>query len=306
MLDLVHVRSFVALAAELNFSRAARRLNMTQPPLSRQIRLLEEHLGSKLFDRTSQSVALTAAGRKFLPEAQALLRQVEDMEALVRENAQEPEGKVRLGFYGAACFRLLPSLMVEISRVYPRIEMELRELNATQQIDAFSFGELDIGLARPTVLASGLRAQIALREALLVALPKDHPLTTRTTLRPEDLHQQPFIAYGTGGPYLHSLQRSIFAQHGITPRITQSLAHAETILSLVGAGLGIAIVSSHARHAARENLVFRPMTGFKIDEAITHKITRADMRKPAVKLISQLICEVGRRLEMDERLPKVR
>ncbi len=297
MLDLVHLRSFIALASELHFGRAAQRLNMTQPPLSRQIRLLEEHLGRRLFDRNSQSVELTAAGLRFLPEAQTLLRQASEIEALLREDTGEPEGKLRMGFYGAASFRLLPSLMAELTRTYPRVTMELRELNAAQQINAFGFGELDIGLIRPTVLSPGLQAEVALREELLVALPCDHPLTAKSRIHPQDLDDVPFVAYGPEGPYMHSLQQAIFAEHAIAPRIVQALAHAEAILSLVSVNMGLAIVSGHAMHAPRENVTFRPLAVCKVNEALTHVITRKDARRPLVKLVAQLAREVGARLK---------
>lgn len=297
MLDLKQVRSFVALAAELHFGRAAQRLNMTQPPLSRQIRLLEEQLGAQLFERTSHSVALTLAGSKFLPEAQSLLQKAEEIEEFLKMPSDTPEGTVRLAFYGAASFRLLPKFMTEINKKYPKIQLKLRELNAIQQIQAFTFGELDLGIARPTVLAHGLTTDIAFRERLVAAIPENHPLASKQVILPEDLNNQSFIAYGPEAPYLHSLLQSLFAQHGITPRVTQYLSHADAVLSLVGVGLGIAIVSEHAKYAARENIVFRPLTDFVISEAITHVISRADNKKPVVKTVSDFLMEIGQTLD---------
>lgn len=303
MLDLVHLRSFVALAAELHFGRAARRLNMTQPPLSRQIRLLEDYLGTRLFDRTSQSVALTAAGRNFLPEAQALLQHAEDAETLARKASSELEGQIRIGFYGSASFRFLPMIMARIAQIYPRVEVKLRELNAVQQVDAFSFGEIDLGLARPTALPSGLSAEIGLREPLLLALPRDHLYLKKRALRPADLHDMPFIAYGPGAPYLHSIQKAIFAEHRFSPKTVQSLSHADTILSLVDIGMGLAIVPGHARHIARANLTFRSVARISRAPALTHILTRDDHRNPAIGKISALIREVGQQLEMEANVP---
>lgn len=302
MLDLVHVRSFVALAAELHFGRAAQRLNMTQPPLSRQIRLLEDYLGTRLFERTSQSVALTPAGRNFLPEAQALLQHAEDAEALAREVSHELEGQIRIGFYGSASFRFLPLIMARIAQVHPRLEVTLRELNAVEQVKAFSFGEIDLGLARPTAVPPGLRAETGLREPLLLALPLDHALMRKSRLTPADLHDQPFIAYGPEAPYMYALQKTMLAEQRIFPRIVQFLSRADAILSLVDIGMGLAIVPGHARHIARENLGFRSMSGLGQVTAVTHILTREDSRNPAIDRIATLVREVGQQLEAEARL----
>lgn len=293
MLDLAHLRSFVAVASELHFGRAAQKLHMTQPPLSRQIRLLEERLGHKLLDRSSQGVELTAAGARFLPEAQGLLQRAQDLESMMREDVCSPEGRLRMGFYGAASFHLLPSVMSEMARHFPRVTVELKELNAAQQIDAFNFGDIDIGLARPTSLPPRLTSSIVLREDLLVALPDDHPLAVRTTLRPEDLHGEPFIAYGTMGPYMHSVQQAIFAQNAVAPKVIQALAHAEGILSLVSVGLGLSVVSGHAICVQRRNVAFRPLVDHGTSQALTHIVTHRETQRPLVNQITQFIRDVG-------------
>lgn len=297
MIDLVHVRSFVVLATELHFGRAARRLNMTQPPLSRQIKLLEHFLGTTLFDRTSQAVNLTPAGRNFLPEAQSLLQHAEDLTAQMRQVSVEPEGRVRMGFYGAASFRLLPRVMARMAQVYPRVQMILKEMNAAQQLEAFALGELDLGLARPTTMPAGLTASVALREPILLAMPRDYPLARRRIVRPADLQDQPFIAYGPEAPYMHSVQQAIFADHRVAPHIIQSLAHAQAILSLVGIGMGLALVSGDARHASNENIVLRTIPGLRYAEALTHILSRKDGRNPTITLVAELIGEVGKQLE---------
>jgi len=293
VLDLSNLRCFVAVASELHFGRAAQKLHMTQPPLSRQIRLLEERLGQRLLERNSQTVELTAAGLRFLPEAQYLLQRAQDLEAMMNETGDEPEGRLRMGFYGAASFYLLPSIMVAMAKHYPRVTLELKELNALQQIDAFGFGDIDIGLARPTSLTPRLTSSIVLREDLVVALPDDHPLAERATIRPQDLEGEPFIAYGPKGPYMHSIQQAIFAQNAVAPKIIQSLAHAEGILSLVSVGLGLSVVSGHAICVQRRNVTFRPLVESGTSQALTHIVTRRETQRPLVDQITRFICEVG-------------
>ncbi|MDH2325781.1 LysR substrate-binding domain-containing protein [Cereibacter sp. SYSU M97828] len=297
MLDLVQVRSFIAVATELHFGRAARRLNMSQPPLSRQIRLLEDYLGAQLFERSSQRVALTPAGRAFLPQAQALLTHAGAVESSARQGGEAVEGSVRLGFFGTAAFRLLPRIIAAAARQYPRIGFQLREMNAVGQMNAFAFGELDIGIVRPIEHPPGLEVQVLMRERMLLALPRGHRLA-RGPLRVADLTGQPFIGYSTDAPYLHQFQTSLFQALGIRPDEQHRLAHSPAILSLVGAGLGLALVTEQARHVATEGVEFRPLPLPQDRLALTHLVARPDMRPPVAR-IHALIAEVAREVEAE-------
>lgn len=299
MLDLNQVRSFIAVATDLHFGRAARRLNMTQPPLSRQIRLLEDYLGSQLFARENKSVSLTPAGINFLPEARALLARAEEAEAVVRRTDQIAEGQVRLGFYGAASFRLLPRIMARAAQLYPGIRILLREGSALQQLDAFSFGELDLGIVRPTKAPASLNVTVALQERLLLALPRGDLLTRRKQVRLSDLNGRRFIAYDLNAPYLHGLQQTLFGGHGVRPDVVHALGNAPAILSLVGVGLGAAIVPEHARFGGTADVVFRPIANLVGERAQTHLLERSGTRNPAVAMIHDVVLEVGRTLETE-------
>lgn len=299
MLDLVQIRAFIAVATELHFGRAARRLNMTQPPLSRQIRLLEQHLGAQLLERSSKSVSLTPAGISFLPEARALISHAEDVEAIGRRGPGEQEGTVRLGFYTAACARLLPRVMARAEQTYPGIRVLLREGSAAALLDAFAFGELDLGIVRPTNPPKNLSVHVAMSERLLLALPPGDELARRRKVRLLDLEGRRFIAYEARAPYMHALQNSIFAQHGVRPRIVHALSNAQAILSLVGVGLGAAILPEHACHVSGEGTVFRALENLGEERAKTHLLMRSDARDPAVDLIHALILEVGGAIEAE-------
>lgn len=301
MIDLTQVRSFVAVAAELHFGRAARRLNMTQPPLSRQIRLLEDYLGARLFDRTAKSVTLTPAGRTFLPQAQSLLNHANEAESSIRQTTQT-EGTVRLAFFGLAAFRLLPRIMARATQQYPRIALDLREMNAVSQINAFAFGELDLGIVRPmTPPPPALTMDTILRERLLVALPHGHALTRTQTIRLSDLNNQPFIAYSTEAPYLHQLQRALFTAHQIHPVEQHRLAHSPALLSLVAIGLGIAVIPEQARHAVMEGVTFRPLALPAPTYALTHLVSQTGLRRPPVDCIHRLIAEVCATIESEDQ-----
>lgn len=294
MIDLVQVRSFVAVATELHFGRAARRLNMTQPPLSRQIRLLEEYLGARLFDRSARAVTLTPAGRAFLPQAQALLTHANAVESAARDVAEEVEGTVRLAFFGSVAFRLLPRIMTRAVQQYPRIAFDLREMNAIGQMNAFAFGELDLGIVRPIDAPAGLDVQVLMQERMLVALPRGHHIGRLRTVRPADLTDLPFIGYSPDAPYLHRFQQTL----DIAPRVLHRLAHSPAILSLVGAGLGLAIIPEQARPAAPEGVEFRPLSLPPDRRALTHLVAHMPLRPPVAR-IHRLIAEVAREVEAE-------
>ncbi|NSY99547.1 LysR family transcriptional regulator, partial [Agrobacterium tumefaciens] len=149
MLDLGQVRSFVAIAAELNFSRAARRLNMTQPPLSRQIKLLEQELDVTLFERTSRSVVLTPAGVAFLAEARKLLEQGDAAVTATRRAARGSAGAVKIAFVGASTYSFLPRFISRARTATPQVELELVQMETAEQLQAINAGDIDLGLSRP-------------------------------------------------------------------------------------------------------------------------------------------------------------
>lgn len=295
MLDLVHLRSFVTLASELHFGRAARRLNMTQPPLSRQIRQLEDYLSVQLFERTSHSVALTSSGRSFLPEALGLLRQCAEIEQAVRKLNPEKEGEITVGFIGAASYSFLPRFLVTVARQYPAITINLKELTAAQQLSALEFGEIDLGIVRPVMGLNQkeFESEPVMREELSVVLPLQNPLAQRQRLSLEDLRNEPFIMYHPDAPYLHDLLTDAFYAAGVFPPVVQSLTHAHAILSLVSVGMGVAIVPEEARNACFDNVVFRPIVlkdGITVDLTV---IYRRDTRNSAVPLLLEVAKAAG-------------
>jgi DNA-binding transcriptional LysR family regulator len=293
MLDLIHIRSFVALATELHFGRAARHLNMTQPPLSRQIQRLEEYLGTQLFIRTSHSVEPTAAGRNFLPEAIALLRRSAEAEQVARQAKPSKAGALTLGFIGASTYGLLPRLIAAASSKIPFVAITLKEMTSIEQINALAFGEIDMGLVRAVAANSEIESEPVAYEDFLVALPLQNPLAQRQRLTLEDLGNEPFIMYHQDAPYLHGVLMSAFRMARVFPPVVQSLTHAQAILSLVSVGLGVAIVPEDARHASFDNIVFRPIRLGNGVRAEMHVICRADNRNFAVPLLRDLAKAIG-------------
>lgn len=259
MLDLGQVRSFVTVASELNFSRAARRLNITQPPLSRQIKLLEQRLDVTLLERSSRRVVLTPAGLAFLSEAQKLLEQSDAAVTATRRAARGSAGTVKIAFVGAATYSFLPKFISQTRAAAPQIELELVQMETSEQLQAINAGEIDLGLSRPLAGVPHLEHLCVAREAMMLAIPRAHPLAAKRRPALDALDGEPFITFSSPARYLHDKLAKLMGESRVAPRIVQSMTHSQAILSLVSAGIGLAIVPAGTQNACFDNVVFRPM-----------------------------------------------
>ena len=195
MFEISQLRCFLAVAEELHFSRAAERLNMTQPPLSRQIRLLEHHVGARLLERSSRAVRLTAAGKAFFPEAARILRLAEEATFTARRVAKGEQGTLAIGFTGGAGYSLLPEVVRRVRQQSPGVALTLKELVSTVQVEALNAGQIDLGLMRPHALNAELESALLATEALMVAIPKDDADAWPLAPTLADLHGRPFVMY---------------------------------------------------------------------------------------------------------------
>jgi DNA-binding transcriptional LysR family regulator len=242
-LELIHLRCFVALAEELHFGRAAARLNMTRPPLSRQLQQLEHVLGIPLVERSSRFVRLTAAGKAFLVEARAILRLSEEAVVTARKVAQGEGGIIRLGFIPATSYSLLPRLVAFAAAEMPHVQFVLKEMVTQDQADALGAGRIDAGILRMPIDRRGLEAVAISREPFVVAVPAGRSLAGGRTLTIKDLDRQPLVMYApTESRYHHDLVSSLFRVAGVRPNFVQYAREIHTMLALVGAGLGVALV----------------------------------------------------------------
>ncbi|WP_432691430.1 LysR family transcriptional regulator [Pseudooceanicola sp. C21-150M6] len=294
-MDLTQLRSFVTLARELHFGRAAQKLNMTQPPLSRQIRKLEESLGVTLFDRTSHSVELTAAGRDLLPEATEILQRCAQLTETARAGADRPAGALRMGFIAASTYRYMPMLLAQAAQDFPNLQISLFEMTAAQQLDALALGEIDIGLVRPVVPPSQVETLPVWTEQLAVVLPLDNALARKRRITMPDIRNERLVSFQAMAPYMHQMLDGIFRSEQVFPQIAQQVAHAQSILSLVSVGLGIGIVPQDARYASFDNIVFRPLILKRPVQAELHLIHWRDTRNRAVHQLAELARVVGQR-----------
>jgi DNA-binding transcriptional LysR family regulator len=256
-MDLRVLRYFVTLADTLHFGRAAAALSMSQPPLSRQIRAFEDELGVELFLREPRGVRLTPAGTALLPQARRLLREADALTAGARELAPGEVGVVRLGFISTAAHNVLPRVLPAFRRTRPGIRLTLVEATTDAQLTGLRDDTLDAGVVVPPVPVP-LRCEVLLREPLIAALPRTRRWPRRLPL--ETLADEPFILFPRrAAPGLYDLIVGLCARAGFVPRIEQEAIQMPTIVSLVGAGMGVALVPASLARVRQTDVVYRPL-----------------------------------------------
>jgi DNA-binding transcriptional LysR family regulator len=260
MFELSQLRCFVAVAEELHFHRAAAKLHMTQPPLSRQIQLLEHKLGLLLLLRGSRSVRLTPAGEAFLRDARRMLQLAEAAALRARRIALGESGQITLGFTAASSYGFMPRLVSLIRAKLPEVTLNLREMVSLDQMEALQSGGIDLGLLRPISRRLGVLTVPVQREPLLLALPQTHPLAALERVAVAELAGEPLITYPPmEGRYLHDVVAALLRLSGVVPDRVQHISQTHSILALVGAGLGIALVPQAAARLRPREVVLRPL-----------------------------------------------
>ncbi|CAM5797879.1 LysR family transcriptional regulator [Rhizobacter fulvus] len=261
-------RQFLTLAQTLHFGRAALQLHITQPPLTQAIQQLEQRLGARLFERTRRSVALTPAGAALVEPARQLLLQAAALQARARDAAAGDIGLVRLGFISTVGFGPLPLWLRAFRAQCPGIAVELIEATSDVQARAFERGEIDAGFMlhapgqSPDLPSTPARAQrLSLGvEALVLALPEGATWATGRRLRPRDVLDQPLVIFPRSAtPSLYDAVLAFYQRHGVTPAIAQQATQMQTIVNLVSAGLGIALVPQAVTQLQRPGVVYRPL-----------------------------------------------
>ena len=255
-IELRHLRYFVTVAEELHFGRAAQRLRVSQPPLSQQIRKLEEMLGYPLFNRTSRSVSLTVAGETFFESARRTLRNVQRNIEETRSIGRGEVGSLHIGFVGSGMLTSLPSVFGAYREAYPRVRLHLHESFTARVIEGLDNGTLDAGILRDSDPVNGLDVTTIFSEPFVAVLPANHPRARQKSISPAVLRDEPFVYYPpSAGARAFEKPFAMFEQYGFRPRIVQEASHWLTILRLIGAGLGVSIAPQCVRRIASPDVV---------------------------------------------------
>ncbi len=292
MPTLRQLRYFVAVARELHFGRAARRLHMTQPPLSAQIQRLEDELGVSLLERNRRSVLLTEEGRFFLDEAERILEGVDQAIRRMEEVKEGIRGTLRIAFVGSSGFVVLPTILKHFRREYPAVKLVLVEMTSAEQQLALPEGSVDVGIARePSGSAELLEVAIG-SESMVVALPSGHSLAAEPRVRLADLRDQDFIFQprSTGLRY-HDLLLSACREAGFSPRIVQEANHLQTHVNLVASGMGLSLLPESVRVLRMPGLVYRELEGPPVRTTTVLARVRTDPRP-----LPRQFTEITRRL----------
>jgi DNA-binding transcriptional LysR family regulator len=260
-MELRHLRYFIALAEELHFGRAALRLHIQQPPLSRQIQLMEAELGFPLFERSRRRVELTPAGRALLGRARQVFDALDAAIHDARSASEGESGRLVVGYPSSLAYSGLTELLRAFRTRFPAVELALRELSPGEQIDALKAGGLDVGFVRSSVDDPALGAELVRRESLMVVLPDDHRLAAQRTIPLEALRHEPFVMFPRArGPAFFDQLMGLCHAAGFAPHIVQEAPQLD-IISMVAAGFGVSIMPSSMRNFRRPGLSFRAIVG---------------------------------------------
>ena len=261
-MELRQLRQAVMLAETLNFTRAAERLHMAQPPLSASIRKLEDELGVSLFDRLPSGVRVTPIGELVLRDARLALFHADQLRRTAKDGASGQQGSLRLGFTGSAAFELVPTLLQAFRLEYPQVVIEVFESTTVELLRRVESQATDVALvAYPVIDSTHVSVELLRYERLVVAVRSDSPLASKKSITLEDIAQEPLIIHSrTRAPHMHSVILLAFQQAGLQPNVVQEAVQVNAMLGLVEGGLGIAFVSSTVEGRVSKNITLLPLT----------------------------------------------
>ena len=256
-----HLWLFLVVAEELHFGRAAKRLNMSQPPLTEQIQILEQSLKVKLFERSRRGTKLTPAGAAILPAVRKFADQLERLEFAVREAVAGQRSMLTIGAISTAMVEVLPSLIVKMKATHPDVTISMREIDSVEAAPLLQAGDIDIAFARlEGELGDGIQSLPLREDRLAVALPKEHHLAERTRIPLTSLAQEDFVMFyrRVSPSYFDSLV-SACRDAGFAPRVVHEVSSVASQIAFVGCGQGVALIPAAMKKMASETCVVRPL-----------------------------------------------
>lgn len=293
MFTFDQLNSFVVLADELHFGRAAERLNMTQPPLSRQIQKLEAELDFALFDRTKRAVSLTAAGRAFHAEAQKILSIADASRSMAKRIAEGAAGEIKIGITATGIMELLGEILARLDEHAPQLTVDIQEMVSQDQISAVLRGAIDIGFVREVPDSVELESLLVRREPLIAAISSRHRLgVTSRPLRVAELEHERVLTYSPDqARYFRVLVDTVLAAVPTTP--SQEITQVHSMLSLVAANKGIALVPQSAAKLRMSGIAFRPIAEHPDPKVKLRAVWRADNSNPVFRTAHAVLTEMN-------------
>ncbi|MDF6046400.1 LysR family transcriptional regulator [Streptomyces sp. JH14] len=290
-LPLPQLHAFTVLAEELHFGHAAARLGIAQPPLSQQIRRLEDKVGHALFHRAPGRVTLTAAGRELLPAARRALTDLADGLSAARAVGSGRAGRLRIGFAASLALTVLPGMLRTFRDRYPDVHLDIHEMTSAPQVAALHDGTIDIGLLRePSADETELAFKTVLTEPFVAVLPAAHPLAAQRTVPLDQLADSPFVLLPREvGPQLHDRITGLCTEAGFTPHVTQRAVEWQTVCALVETGLGVSLAPASIRRIRLKGVAFR---GIEPGDART-RVAVAWRKNDQNPLVASLLATIG-------------
>jgi DNA-binding transcriptional LysR family regulator len=260
-IELRHLRYFLAVAEELNFGRAAERLSITQPSLSRQIQNLEKELKIILFERNQRQIKLTAPGQIFLTEAEQILLRFDQGIQTIKKASRGEIGQLTVGFQGSSVYDIIPVSIKSFRDRFPEVEIIMQHMTTSEQVIAIAENNLDVGFVTPPITDADLKVEILLQEPLVLALPENHPLAARSEISITALANEPLIlASRDRGCGLHEQIFDIYQRAGLHANVVCAAREMQVILGFVAAGIGISLLPSHVKNFQRTGVIYRVLT----------------------------------------------
>lgn len=291
--EFFQMRCFIAVAEELSFRRAAHRLNMTQPPLSRQIKLLEERINLRLFDRSNRHVQLTSAGESFYQSALDIRKRSEQAVLTARQAERGESGNVVLGYVPSAALKFIPLIVKSLTNLMPNVSLTPVEMMGYEVVDSQRSGRIDLGLTRMEQQRVEIERTRVVSEPFVVAIPKTHRLAYTDKLLVSDLDGEPYISFTTdSGGYIRETLAALFAACSIVPDVKIEASQTHTVISLVNQGIGFAIVPRSARVMKMENIVYRDIDLPRQFRSDMYLVSRANQSSSVSMRVKELIIDV--------------
>jgi DNA-binding transcriptional LysR family regulator len=268
-IDLQHLQTFLVVVEEMNFGRAAERLHIAQPPLSRQIQRLERNLGVELFFRTKPQIQLTAAGKVLAAEAKKILKQVDLAVQLTQRASRGEIGQIVIGFEGSSLSDIVP-LSIKIYREqFPEVKIYVQEMSTTEQLQALQEERIDLGFIVPQQVNETLIVQTIREESLVVAIAKSHPLATQAEIEIQQLQNEHFlVGFKDFRCGLDAEVIKVCHQAGFSPNVVQVTNEMQLILGFVAAQMGVALLPSSIKNIVREGVVYLPLVSSTVKIAL--------------------------------------